>query len=197
MKKDGEKFKRNPNYDSSFESFFEQQYKIAIENNDMALKKELNEQLFDHLFGFVFYKLNKYSSSILENPQYRDDLIQDAWLAIYENAEKYQSEKGAFTTYFDMWIRNAGIRFCYQNIYHTSQRYYNYIRAIEAAVNECNLKGIEPDIETISQMTNLSKRQIANAELQKAHSKQVSFSEEWEASVLKNISGKRRRTTVF
>ena len=196
MKKTKEKFKRSSKYNNGFDVFFEQQYKIATENNDMKSKKELNEMLYKHLHLFVESDLSKRVPTIISNASHKEDLIQQTWLTIYENAQNYKAGKSCMTTYFTMWIKHSVDDFYCKNILHTTSYYAKNIRAIDKAYNECILNNIFPDLNQLSQMTNLSERKIKNACLQKAHSEKVYFSEEWEKSILHTICGKRSHADI-
>lgn len=81
-------------------------------NEELALKIKsgettLTEQLWIQVEGFIRYMAYRKGSSISDCSVDCDDLYQSGYLAMLKATEGFDAEKGGFTTYLGMILKNA------------------------------------------------------------------------------------------
>lgn len=70
------------------------------------------DQLFENNIGLVYYVAKRYASIYLENPNIRDDMIQEGFLALWRACQLFDESKGnSFSTYATTSIRNKMVCF--------------------------------------------------------------------------------------
>lgn len=156
-------YKKNENYDQNKLKKIFDVYRIAKVMNNEELMKLQRTAIYDYIKNYVYRVMWDSYPLLMSNSKYRDDLIQDVWVKIFEEIDKYDYNKGSITTFLLPWIKHAVSEFYSSRFRNTSVYYANAITKVTGAINFCNANGIAPNIEVLSNITNIPETTVAQA----------------------------------
>ena len=133
----------------------------------------------------ICYFVNNYENFIKQLMQkfcptytskYFDDLLSCGKVGVLDALQKYDPDKGAFTTCSKPYIRHELYRFLYEMVFQCSEHYARLQNKLRKAIKKLKEDGIECTVENISQLTNMS-LEVVKRELQMQNLKIVSLDE--------------------
>jgi RNA polymerase sigma-70 factor (ECF subfamily) len=96
-----------------------------MKNYQPSLNRRLTEEDFKNLFLKEFANLKNYAHSIVKENETSSDIVQEAFLALWENREKFENERNP-KPYLITIIRNKSI-----NYLRNHKKYHPDLEAIE------------------------------------------------------------------
>ena len=129
-----------------------------LHSQDETESQEARDALFNEIAPFIGHIINKKYPSFLSH---YEELFQEGALAVMENIDKYDPEKGAMTTFFAPRIRDRISLIINSNINKTNKYYSKKIRLVKEAQAYFEAKGITPTVNDIHIRTNLSMKSVA------------------------------------
>lgn len=138
-------------------------YQLASEAGDNKTVQDAFDKIYSFIEKYVYNVLWKNYGTIMKNPQFRDDLMQEVWLKIFTEIKNYNPEKGAITTFIAPWIKHVVAEYSSKNFRNTSVYYANAIKKVNGAQNYCKQNGIIPDMDNICKLSGMSETTVKNA----------------------------------
>lgn len=126
---------------------------------DEATRLEARDALVEEILPFVGYVIReKYGSFIKDY----DELFQEGALAIMEDIENYDPEKGALTTFFMPRIRNRISSTITERVNKTNRYYAKKMKIVKEALQYFEAKGLTPSTYDIHSRTGLSMKSVSD-----------------------------------
>lgn len=134
--------------------------------------KEANEYIFPYLEKLVGLTINRYFWGY--KSLYMEDLLQCGYEAILKNLDKYDPDKGSFSTFFVICIRENLQNFIYNYHYNFSIYYHRNMMKIEEFVDGYKvLYNRMPSIKIIANACSLSEEAVKEATKLQENEKQI------------------------
>lgn len=179
-------YKKNENYNKEHLKKIINTYRIAKKNGMTDLQERQAELIYDYIKRYVEKYLWEHYSTLMHNPQHKDDIIQDVWVKIFEKLDTYDPDKGSLTTFAKPWIKHVVSNYYSNTMCQTTTYYGNALSKVRGAVNMCTQRGIVPTEALIEQITNLPDSTIAHC-LRLLENNKVSYNDALEEDVVEYI----------
>lgn len=165
-------YKKNEEYSQEKIIRIMELYRFAKEFGDERLKEEQLKQIYAFIHKYVYRVLWDNYRSMMSNPQYRDDLVQDVWLKIFQEIDNYDYRKASLTTFIAPWIRHVASEFSSRHFKNTTVYYSAAMNKITSAVNYCHQHGLDASFDNIVKITQLPEVTVEQSLelIQKKHS---------------------------
>lgn len=115
-------------------------------------KKVAKEEIWGRIEKYVYNLMHKRFGTYIK---YKDDLIQCGTLAVFENMDKFDPEKGKMTTYFKVFILHAMREFINVNVNKISAHYSTKSKPILSAIARYEALGVKYTPVDISMETGI------------------------------------------
>ena len=129
-----------------------------LHSDDETLQQEARNAFFDEIAPFIGHIIKtKYSSFLSEY----DDLFQEGSVAVLEDLNNYDPERGALTTFFAPRIRNRISNAVTEKVNKTNRYYAKKMKAVKEALQYFESQGLTPSVSDIQIRTGLSMKSVS------------------------------------
>ena len=146
------------------------------EKNYMKLYHSKSKESKDKAICYFVNNYENFIKQLTYTSKYFDDLLSCGKVGVLDALQKYDPDKGAFTTCSKPYIRHELYRFLYEMVFQCSEHYARLQNKLRKAIKKLKEDGIECTVENISQLTNMS-LEVVKRELQMQNLKIVSLDE--------------------
>lgn len=141
------------------------------EKHYIDLYNSTNADARSRAVDYFYFKHENYIKKLMEDfcptyqAKYYDDLLSSGTVGLMEALQKFDPEKGRFTTWSKRYIIHEFLNFLCEIVFQCSVYYANLQNKIRKVIKKLELEGIKYTFEDICEQTGLSMK-IVKRELQ-------------------------------
>ena len=156
-------YKKNENYSQNKMNAIIDMYKYSKEIGDRKLMQRQMDKFYMYIHKYIYRVCWDSYPTLMKSRMHGEDLIQEIWVKIMEEIDKYDYQKASITTFLLPWIKHVVSDYCSDNFSKTSVYYSAAMQKVGAAINYCHHIGIDANFDTIVRITKLSEVTVAQS----------------------------------
>ena len=131
--------------------------------NELAQKAVYDEEAFDELYEHFFPRVYNFIFARLKNPDAADDIVSTTFMKMYENLERYNPERAAFSTWLFRIALNTMTDFFRRKEYSNETEWEEFFDPAAPEYQEPEAKALAEDdkaelLKAIGKLTDKERR---------------------------------------